>query len=245
VEDYPLYTNCAFPYPGSPHMLVGLPTRYVERRAWTGNFDRLCGAEKRRARARIHPRLGLAITDCVFMCSRNGEDWYRYDDAFMRPEPEQPLNWVYGDCYPAVGAIATPADVEGADDVMSLYLFENHWMGIPAQIARYVLRWDGFVSFNAGIAPRAVVTKPFTFEGGRLLVNFETSARGWMTIALRHAESGEVLSSGELFGNRVNRIVDFGKDLAAMSGQPVVLEAVLCDADLYAFQFVPAEQKRD
>lgn len=245
AEDYPLYTNCVFPYPGSPHMLVGLPSRYVERRAWNSNFDRLCGAQKRRARMGIEPRLGLATTDCLFMCSRDGESWRRYDEAFMRPGPEQPMNWVYGDCFPAVGVIPSPADLPDADRVMSLYVFENHWMGVPANTARYVLRWDGFVSLCAGIAPRKIVTKPFTFTGSVFCVNFETSARGWLYIRLRNLRNGQVLASEELFGDRVNRVVDFDGDLSALAGCPVVLEMELCDADVYAFQFLESEPQGD
>jgi hypothetical protein len=237
VEDHPLYTSCVAPYPLNKNILVGLPTRYVERRRWTANFDRLCGAEKRRSRSRIHPRYGLTLTDCVFMCSRDGLNWYRHDDAFIRPGPEHPLNWVYGDCYPAVGLISTPSDIPGADPDMSLYLFENHWMGVPAYLVRYTLRWDGFVSLHAGIQPKKIVTKEFTFEGRVLRINFETSARGWMKITLRNTATGEELHSGELFGNRINRIVDFNGDAAKFAGSPVLMEIELCDADIYAFEF--------
>lgn len=237
VEDHPLYTNCAFPYPSNKNVLVGLPTRYVERHQWTGNFDRLCGAEKRRVRAKIHPRYGLTVTDCLFMCSRDGLNWYRHDDAFMRPDPENGRNWLYGDCYPAVGVLPTPSGVPGADYEMSLYLKENHWMSEPANFIRYTLRWDGFVSMHAGIRPEKVVTKGFVFEGSELRINFETSARGWMKITLRNIETDEELHSDELFGNRINRIVDFDGDVAKFSDSPVVMEIELCDADIYAFEF--------
>ncbi len=237
VEDHPLYTSCISPYPLNRNVLVGFPTRYVERQRWTRNFDRLCGAEKRRSRSAIHPRYGMTTTDCVFMCSRDGLNWYRHDDAFMRPGPEQPLNWVYGDCYPAVGLISTPSAIPGADPEMSLFVHENHWSGLPACIVRHTLRWDGFVSLHAGIRPEKVVTKEFTFAGSELRINFETSARGWMRITLRNTETGEKLHSDELFGNRINRIVDFDGDVAKFSGSPVIMEIELCDADVYAFEF--------
>lgn len=237
VEDHALYTSCASPYPLNKNVMVGFPSRYVERHQWTRNFDRLCGAEKRRNRSRIHPRYGMTVTDCVFMCSRDGLNWYRHDDAFIRPGPEQPLNWVYGDCYPAVGLVSTPSDIPGADPEMSLFLFENHWTGVPAYTVRYTLRWDGFVSLHAGIRPEKVVTKEFTFAGSVLHINFETSARGWMKITLRNTQTGEELHSDELFGNRINRIVDFDGDAEMFSGSPVVMEIELCDADIYAFEF--------
>ncbi|MDI9497312.1 MAG: hypothetical protein QM270_02345 [Bacillota bacterium] len=237
VEDHPLYTSCISLYPRNRNVMVGFPTRYVERKQWTENFDRLCGAEKRRQRSTIHPRYGLVTTDCVFMCSRDGLNWFRHDDAFIRPGPEHPLNWVYGDCYPAVGLIESPSDIPGADPEMSLLLFENHWSGLPAQIVRYSLRWDGFVSLHAGIRPQRIVTRTFTFEGSQLGINFETSARGWVRLSLRNMETGKEFHSGELFGNRIDRIVDFDGELVELRGIPVVMEIELCDADMYAFKF--------
>ena len=237
AEDYPLYTNCVSAYPGAEHMLVGFPTRYVERPAWTPNFDRLCGASKRRERCAVHPRYGLATTDCLFMCSRDGLHWYRPDEAFLRPGPEYPANWVYGSCYPSVGLISTPSGTPGAGEEWSFYTFDNHWMGEPTQAVRYTIRKDGFISLHAGARPETVVTKSFIFEGNRLEINFSTSARGYLRLRLC-AEDGSVqLSSGELFGDRVSRAVDLDGDVSALAGKPVRLEIEMLDADLYAFQF--------
>ncbi len=237
VADQALYTNCVYPYPGAEHMLVAFPSRYVERPAWTPNFDRLCGAEKRRSRSAISPRYGLTTTDCLFMCSRDGRNWYRYDEAFMRPGPEQPNNWVYGDCFPTVGFIRTPSDVPGADDEITFYAHDNHWMSIPADLVRYTLRQDGFVSLHAGAEEKTIVTKPFTFEGDTLTINFSTSARGYLHIKLCAEDGGQTLSSCELFGDRVNRVVDFDGSVADLAGRAVHMEMTLLDADLYAFQF--------
>ncbi len=121
-EDVALYTNCAFAYPRAPHIFVGMPSRYVERREWTANFDRLCGAQKRRARVQISPRYGLATTDCVFMCSRDAKRWARHDEAFITPGPENGRNWVYGDGYPALGLTEIPPQIRGAESVLGLYL---------------------------------------------------------------------------------------------------------------------------
>ena len=54
-EDIPLYTSAAFRYPRAPQMMVGMPSRYVERHQWTGNFDQLAGAEARKQRIALHP----------------------------------------------------------------------------------------------------------------------------------------------------------------------------------------------
>ncbi len=237
VEDFPLYTNCVSAYPGAEHMLVGFPTRYVERKAWTANFDRLCGAEKRRKRCAVHPRYGLTVTDCLFMCSRDGLRWYRYDEAFMRPGPEYPVNWIYGSCYPSVGLIPTPSAVRGAEDEWSFYVCDNHWMSVPAEMVRVSMRKDGFVSLHAGREPKTVVTKSFAFEGNELCINFSTSARGYLILKVCPDDGSAALSSCELFGDRVNRIVDLDGDMGALAGKSVHLEIELMDADFYAFQF--------
>ncbi len=236
-EDFPLYTNCISPYPGAEHILVGFPTRYVERPEWTANFDRLCGAEKRRERHAVHPRYGLTTTDCLFMCSRDGLNWHRYDEAFMRPGPEFPANWVYGSCYPSVGLIPMPSDVAGADEEWSFYTHDNHWMSLPAELVRFSIRKDGFVSLYAGREPKRIVTRPFIFQGDTLKINFSTSARGWLYVKVLAEDGSATLSSGELFGDRVNRIVDLDGDLGALAGKNVHMEIELMDADFYAFQF--------
>lgn len=237
-EDYPLYTNCISRYPRAPQLFTGFPTRYVERQSWSDNFERLCGRQERLMRMKIHPRYGLAITDCVFMSSRDGLHWDRTEEAFLRPGPEQPRNWVYGDCYPTLGLIETPGFFPGSDNELSMYLNANHWMHVPAELYRYTLRLDGFISRNAGYAPQRLVTKPFVYSGSELRLNFETSARGTLYITLRCAD-GRSIHTDEIFGDRTDRPVDFADGSPAdFEGQPVTMEIRMSDADVYAFRFV-------
>jgi hypothetical protein len=70
------------PYYRADHVYVGFPSRYVEKKAWTPNFDQLPGVERRRQRMAVSPRYGLTVTDCVFMSSRDGFVSYR---ATYRP----------------------------------------------------------------------------------------------------------------------------------------------------------------
>lgn len=236
-DDYPLYTNCISRYPRAPQVFTGFPTRYVERQGWSDSFEQLCGKEERQMRMKIHPRYGLATTDCVFMSSRDGFHWDRTEEAFMRPGPEEPHNWVYGDCYPALGMIETPGVYPGTDNELSLYAFTNHWMNIPAELYRYTIRLDGFISRNATYKPQKLVTKPFTFTGSELRINFETSAKGGLYITLI-CEDGRRIHSDEVFGDRTDRAVGFTdgspKDF---EGKPVIMEIKMSDADIYSFRF--------
>ena len=96
---------------------------------------------------------------------------------------------------------------------------------------------DGFVSYHAAVEPRKLVTRPIVFEGDELLVNFATSAYGYLRIAVR-GEDGETAVSHELFGDAVDRLVGFEKgDLARLSGKPVTLTFEISDGDVYAYRF--------
>ena len=183
------------------------------------------------------PRYGLTITDCIFVFSRDGQRFFREDDAFMRPGPENPGNWVYGDGYPAYRLVKTPAPF-GGDDEISIYSFDRHWSGLASNLNRWRIRQDGFVSRHGAYAGQKVVTKPLVFTGSEMLVNFSTSARGRMFVAIRDA-SGSAIKSVELFGDKVDRVVDFAADakLSEFQGRPVVVEVDLSDADIYSFRF--------
>jgi len=236
AEDIPLYTNVVQPYFRAPHILVGFPSRYIERREWTPAFDELCGKEKRLERMKHHPRYGLTTTDCLFMASRDGVHFTRQDEAFMRPEAEYPTGWVYGDCYPSYGLIETPSAISGADNELSFYIFDGHWMGDPTRLYRYSMRMDGFMSLRAGAKEKHIVTKPFTFEGSTLRANMATSARGYMYFTLTD-EDGTALTSCEMFGNSVDKKIGFDGDLSLLAGKNVVLSVTMREADLYSIRF--------
>ncbi|MBI3923050.1 MAG: hypothetical protein HY318_16640 [Armatimonadetes bacterium] len=241
VEDYPLYTNVIQPYHRADGMLIGFPTRYVERNRWTANFDQLPGVDRRKKRMELEPRYGLATTDCLFISSRDGQKWKRWDEAFMTPGPEREYNWVYGDCGMALGLIETPSDLPGAPNELSMHAPDNHWGMIPAKLRRYTIRMDGFVSYHAPYQPGwfpscKVVTKPFVFTGGKLSINFATSAAGYVKIGLI-GESEQLLSI-EMFGDSLDRTVDFeGGDVASLSNKPIRMEITMSDADIYSFIF--------
>lgn len=236
-KDFPLYTNVAQPYYRADHVFIGFPSRYIEHPEWTPNFDQLPGAERRRQRMKINPRYGLTITDCVFMSSRDGKEWKRWDEQFMGPGPEREYNWVYGDGYPSVGMIETPSRLPNAPKELSMYAGENHWGQVPTNLRRHTIRIDGFVSRHAPYEPKRVVTKPFIFEGRRLSVNFATSAAGHMRVELIGG-GGQRLRSVVMFGDSIDRTVVFPDgDVSALAGTPVTMEITLSDADLYSFTF--------
>ena len=106
----------------------------------------------------------------------------------------------------------------------------------PADFVRYTIRCDGFMSMHAGAKEKFVATKPFIFDGSEMRINFETSARGYLYITLT-AEDGSKIESCETFGNSIDRLVHFDKDISAFSGKAVTMTVRMRDADLYAIQF--------
>ena len=84
-----------------------------------------------------------------------------------------------------------------------------------------------------------MLTKPFTFTGNELHINFSTSAVGYVRIRLLDRDGAvlEGYDSGKLFGDSVDRRVDFIGSLSDLIGKEVRMEISMSDADLYAFQF--------
>lgn len=238
ADDIQLYTNAVMPYPRAEQVLIGFPTRYIERKGWTKNYDELCAREIRRERIRAdEPREGLALTDCAFMVSRDGYNFKRYDEAFIIPTPEHPLAWGYGDCYPAPYLLETESDIPGAESEYSILICENHNMRVPEVLYRHTIRKDGFVSRHAGGEEKVLMTKPFIFGGDRMYANVESSARGYLYFTLID-EGGKRYESVEVFGNSIDRRIHFPADtLSRLEGKCVRMEIRMLDADIYSIRF--------
>ena len=88
------------------------------------------------------------------------------------------------------------------------------------------------------------MTKPLTFRGRDLTLNFATSAAGYIHVELQDAGGqplpGWALSdSDELFGDALERVVTWHNqpDVSTLASQPIRLRVVLRDADLYSLRF--------
>ena len=239
-----LYTNQIAPYFRAPHLLIGFPTRYVER-GWSDSMRALPEPVLREQRAAAHLRYGTALTEGLLMSSRNGVHFERWNEAFLRPGPERPETWLYGQQFIAWHAAQTASTLPGAPDELSLYALEGSWHGKGNALRRYTLRLDGFVSINAPLSGGELVTKPLTFKGGKLTLNFSTSAAGDIRVELQdltgQAYPGFALEDSQpVFGDALQRTVTWktGSDVSRLAGKPVRIRFVLRDADLYALQFV-------
>ena len=89
-----------------------------------------------------------------------------------------------------------------------------------------------------------LVTKPLTFSGKSLSLNFATSAAGSLRVELQDSQGkplpGYALDDcEELFGDNIDRHVLWKAktDLSSIVGKTVRVRFVLRDADLFSFQF--------
>ena len=231
--DYQLYTNNIFPYDWGHNRLIGLPMRYCERSEWNENCDLFASTViKKRASEENAPRVGIAVTDCLFMTSYDGETWTRYQEAFLTPGIETPHNWVYGDAELAYRLI------DSGQGTYHLYGIDfTLTYGQPRQLMRYEIRHDGFACMAADHIQREVITKPLTFTGSTLHLNFETSAFGSIYVDVLN-EDGQPISptSFEVYGNSLDRPIRFqdGTDFAPFANQPVRLRFKMLEAKLYS-----------
>ena len=242
-----LYNTPIKPYARAPHILLGFPARYIERDVPTSQQE-LPEPEHRALRKSINTRYGVAITEGLFMASRDGVKFKRWDEAFLRPGIERPGTWNYGHQFIAWHPIETKSEIPGAPNELSLYAPESYWTGNSSEVRRYTLRLDGFVSVQAPYAGGELITKPIRFEGNRLMLNFSTSAAGSVRVEIQssagHAIPGFRLEDcPPMFGDTIEREVVWKskRDPSALVGKPVRLRFALSDADVYAYQFKDQE----
>ncbi len=231
-----LYTNQTHPYMRAPHLYVGIAARFMPGRQVLSVAD----AE----RLGVNPKYFRDCSDAVLLTSRGG---LRYDrtfrEAFLRPGVGL-QNWVSRSNYPALNVVQTgPGE-------MSFYVNQNYAQP-TAELRRYSLRLDGFASLRAGSRGGQARTRPLRYAGGRLELNFATSAAGQVRVAICDEQGGELEGFGlddcvPLIGNEIARGVTWRRsggvaasdDVTEHSGRAVRLRFELVDADLYALQVV-------
>ena len=238
-----LYTNQIAPYYRAPHLLIGFPTRYIDR-GWSPSMHALSEPEHRKLRAKASRRYGTALSEGLLMSSRDRVTFHRWAEAFLRPGPRTKGNWKYGDNYIGWHVIETASALADAPNELSLYATEGYWTGAQSELRRYTLRMDGFVSAEAPMSGGELVTKPIVFAGGQLVLNVATSAAGSVRVEIQDAQGkslpGHSLKEcAEVFGDSIEHVVTWkaGDDVSALAGQPVRLRFALKDADVYAFRF--------
>lgn len=224
-----LYTNQTHPYFRAPHVYVGVAARFMPgRQVLTADQAKAIG---------VDPRYFKDCSDGVLITTRGGDRYDRtFPEGFLTPGIG-PENWVSRTNYPALNVVPT------GPNEMSLFAGQNY--GQPtSHLRRYSLRLDGFAAAVAPYAGGEIVTKPLTFAGKALSLNFATSAAGGVRVEIQDAAGKPVpgfalADAVETIGNETDRVVRWkaGGDVSTLAGKSVRLRFVMKDARLYSFQF--------
>ncbi|MCC6858190.1 MAG: hypothetical protein IT158_06510 [Bryobacterales bacterium] len=219
-----IYTNQTSPYFRAPHIYVAISARFFPGR------QVLSEAEARAVG--VDPGYFKDCSDAILMTTRGGA---RYDrtflEAFLRPGVGFE-NWSSRTNYPALNVVQT------GPDEMSLYVNRNYGQK-TAHLARYALRLDGFAALHAPYSGGEMITRPLTFRGRTLEINYSTSAAGSIRIQIQDLSGAVLAESGEIIGDQVARGVVWNglADLSSLAGKPVRLRFLVKDADLFSLRF--------
>jgi hypothetical protein len=213
-------------------------------------FEQLPNVEWRRIKSSLNLREGTALTDGFFMFSRDGINFRRWDEPFLRPGIVRRHNWVYGDGYQSWGLIETPAEDPESPREISFFAGEDYKsQDRVVSLRRYTVRLDGFIYLHASREPRTILTKPFIFEGNILTLNVSTGAAGFIMVEFLSPEKELIpgYSGNEgykMFGDDTALKVLFrrgdgaGSNVASLSGKPIRIRFTMSEAMLYSMQFM-------
>lgn len=131
-----LYTNVTMPCPGTPHLYVALPSRFVPKRRWMNPAQ---------ARALgVQPDRENDVSDTVFMTSRGGTVYDRhFPSAYIKPGPD-PQDWVGRNNMVSAGLV----ELDGGN-TWGLWRC-HHYASTSCHLRLHTLRRDGFARLRAG-----------------------------------------------------------------------------------------------
>jgi len=225
-----LYTNQTSQYFRAPHIYISIAARFFPGKQVI--------SDEQAEILKVNPSYYHDCSDAVLLSSRGGNSYQRtFMEGFLRPGIGLD-NWVSRTNYPALNVVKT------GETEMSFYVNQDYAQP-KAHLERYSLRTDGFASVHAGYQPGSFLTKPFYFTGDNLILNFSTSAAGYMLFEILD-ESGNIIpgySSGNcipVIGNEINRSVKWNgpvPGLSTLKNKAVRLRVLMKDADLYSIRF--------
>ncbi len=163
---------------------------------------------------------GNYYTQVFFMSSRDLLNWNRTEQPYLTPANSKSYRYQRSG-YPCIGYIET------APGEMSFYMKEKQTDYGRSTLYRYTLRVDGFMSAMGS----TLITKPMTYEGNELLLNFE----GEVKVTVRDT-LGNSVTSGWISGNEIDKVIELGDKLPD-SGTAVISFEMKEGTKLYSFKF--------
>lgn len=207
-----LYTNAVRPCPGAPHILLGFPMRFVPERTRMPNYQE------------------PGVSDALFMASRDGRQWYRWREAWVRPGPDE-HNWTQRSNMPATGIVELGTE-------WSLYITE-HYEWPTHRLRRLTTPRMRLASISSGQAGGTVSTRLLVPGGANLRLNYATSAAGSIRVEAQDMQGRTIAESLPIYGDDLDREIAWRDGKAPAANTPVRLVFHLHDADVFAFRFAP------
>lgn len=224
-----LYTQQTAPYYRASQIYLAIGARFVPGR------QVISSAQAKSLN--VDSRYYNDASDVFIMSSRGGNTYNRYFmESFIRPGIGL-SNWSSRSNYPALNVVQT------SPSEMSIYVTQDYAQK-SAHLKRYSIRIDGFSSLSGDFRGGNVITKPFTFEGKQLEINYATSAIGEIRFELQD-KNGKPIKGFTLedcdpiIGNEISRTVSWNKksNVSTLTGKEVKLRIYLKDSNLYSLRF--------
>lgn len=153
----------------------------------------------------------------IFMSSRDGLNFHRFDKAIIPRTAPKDRDGNRSN-YMANGLLRLPDH----DNEWSVYASEGYYSGPDSRLRRFVYRTDGFVAL-AGIGD--VLTKPFTFTGDSLKLNYKCTDGGFLQFEFcdRWGRPIEGMARCQLTGDEIDQQINWraGRALERLAGTPV------------------------
>ena len=142
----------------------------------------------------------------------------------------------------------------GQNRELSVYATEAYYAGPGSRVRRFSIRIDGFVSVHADSMTSEFITKPFTFSGSQLKVNFLTENQGSMRFELQDDSGKPLVGYGladciPLVGDQIEHAVAWkavpgtsaieNASVASIQNKPTRLRVEMQNADLFSIRFGP------
>jgi hypothetical protein len=229
------YFGDTFPYYRAPQTYVAMPSEYVNTASLplSGLFQNPVTAGH-----------GTRSATHFAVVGSNGTSYDRSLDPTDRwittgldnPAPLQfgPGQQGYPDWAGRLGLNVVPT----GPTQMSMYLEQ------PGRVVRYTLRTDGFVALNAGTGGGEMESKPFTFSGKALEVNYQALSGGSLRVELETANGKaipglDLSHSVPMTGNQISQTVSWtsGDNVSALAGATVRVKFVLNNVNVYSMAF--------
>ena len=234
------YLTKATKYPWAPDTYLAFPIAYF-------HYER-DGPEARQVLGSPERGLGSGPLETQIAVSRNGIDWHKYPEpAYVGIGRHEGRN--------VVTAYIGHGMIRRGDEIWQYYFGETQYHSAFEQdragrgVYRLVQRLDGFVSMDSPYGyETTAVSKPLVFSGGRLQLNVDTDAVGYMQVGLLDAEGEPIdgFSVDECVyvnGDFIDKEVEWlsGRSLSEVEGEVVQVVLRMRGAKLYAMQFVEVE----